>query len=236
MERLSKFAVMPGREEIPANIMEHDELFGVPFGAAAKVKQHMGDRRRPMETPGTVCIHFHTGNVTEVNVGYTMVMSAMAMIILKDVYDRMISTTPWAHIGDDDNVIEGNTMTYVSADGKDPRKGFTRSGIVPKPGGGVMLGLIEVPPRADGGLAPDTDYYFTQRAPHNDGKIVNVSNVEYSGTDDSEHGGEVDIVSAAPDVVVIPSDEVLVILAGALETAVPMTFGSSSGVYIDLSD
>ena len=86
MERINKHAVMPGREHIPENVMEFEEVFGVKFGAAATVKQTMGARTRPAETPGTVCIHFRTGNLTETNVGFGMVMSVMAMTILKGIH------------------------------------------------------------------------------------------------------------------------------------------------------
>ena len=194
MERIDKNTIMPLRGETEENILEFEDVFGVKFGAAAKIRQNMGVRNRDSENPGVICIHFKTGNVTEINVGFTTVMSPMAFVIYKDILKLIISDHPWAFPDEAGNVIEDNqsVMTFVSGDGKDPRKNHFTMGYGPKPGGGYGMVKIPTPPRPDGGLKPNTDYYFTYRLPRNDGDIF-AQNIQYRGTDEEEYGGEVKI-------------------------------------------
>lgn len=204
MERINKWAVMPKRGEVPENILKHDELFEVPFGATSNQRQLMGDRHRTSENPGVVCIEFEAPMNTETNVGYGIQLSGIAEAIYSGKIWLMISEEPWAIPGDPGNICEvaigpsdlTECLTFVSDDGKDPREA-TIKGYVPKPGGGITLGDIPVPKRPDGGLRPGQKYYYTMRLIRDTGKIM-VLNVVHHGSDNPDEGGEVPLSVEAP--------------------------------------
>ncbi len=185
MERISKGAIMPGRDEIPENILDHKAVYGVEFGAPAIVEQMMGDPSRKDENPGVVCIRIKTGPLSETNVGYYPVFSMMAEAFFRGKLQMMYSTKPWAHYGDPDNVVEGNCMTFISEDGIDPLGGTSVMGF----GSSGKMARRNKTPRPDGGLKPNTYYYFTYRLPDTPHGIP-PHTIAYKGTDDAKHGGE----------------------------------------------
>jgi len=205
MERISKTTIMPKRGETIENVMRFEDVFGVKFGAAGKIRQDIGDRNRRSENPGVICINFKTPNHTEVHVGFQIVMSAMAEVLIGKDWVLIISEQPWANKGDSGNLFEkfsDGINTYISSDGKDPEKGKMQTGYAAKPGGGYHMVTTPRPPRPDGGLKPNTDYYVTLRSPRSTGDILPI-NIVYFGTDDAEGGGEVEF-ALPPQIVVIP--------------------------------
>ncbi len=190
MERLNKFGVMPLRGETMENVLQHQAVFGLAFGAVGDVKQFMGDRYRPAENAGVICIEFRTGNVSETDVGYRHVMSEMARL-MSGKLGMYIADHPWAHAGDDGNIVEGESscMTFVSSDGKDPRGATTKYGYV-RALTGWRMSEIAVPARPDGGLRPETTYWLTFRRLDRVEGSLPALNILYHGTDDPEHGGE----------------------------------------------
>lgn len=207
-------------------VLEHADVFGVAFGAAATVKQYLGDRNRMAENQNVVCVHFKTGDLTETSAGYKMTLSGMALVMFRGKFSMAISETPWAEKGDPANITDGDhAMTFVSGDGKDPRAGATKQGFVPSPNGGYHMGEVNIAPRPDGGLRPNTDYYITLRFATAEGGTP-VLNLTYIGTDDAEHGGEVAIEPGSEPAQ--PPVEVDVDLSGAI----PMSFGPMTGVFI----
>ena len=184
MERLSKFAVMPVRGEVAENILVFGNVYpGLNFGDVGNVKQYFGDRYRTAENPGVICIAYDTGDSTEVEIGFRMVLSNMGLLMSGDLA-LIQSDHPWAQLGDEGNVTEwvtkngeigvtGTGITFLSADGKDPREGTTKVGYVPREGGtGYVLGRVSVPPRPDGGLRPRTRMYVTlRRTDRTDGNL-----------------------------------------------------------------
>lgn len=195
-ERIDKNHVMTGREQIPDNVIEHEELFTLGFGDAGTVKQTVGTRQTTDTNPPVICIHIRTGSRTEVNVGYSVLADLMAKIMYKGKYSIAVSRVPWARVGDEGNILENSGLTndnplvtFLSADGKDPRKGFTRKGYVKTPEG-WRLGDVEVPPRPDGGYPPNTDLFWTFRWIRETGGNIPPLDITYHGTDEPEYGGE----------------------------------------------
>jgi len=224
MERLSRYAVMPVRGEIDANILEFEDVYGVAFGAVGTVNQTFGHKDRQAENAGVVCIHFKTGNRTETNVGFG-IFASMMEAALGINRDTIISNHPWAFRGEDGNIIEtgddtkGTCTTFLSGDGVDPRGPTTKQGYIQGPSG-YQMGTIEVPART-GGLKPDTDYWVTyRRTNRTDGNLPPIS-LKYYGSDDPEHGGEVLIDLPDPVAPVTGGGE-----------AMRFTLGELKGVFI----
>ena len=218
MQRLNKHQIATVRGETDENIFDQEEVFGVPFGAAGLVRQTFGSDD-PSQNSGTICIRLKTGNLSEVNVGYEFRFSNMSRIILKGVWYMTVSEAPWSRKGDAGIVAEGeyDVMNFLSADGKDPREGYTRKGYVPSPaGGGYAMGDIDMPPRPDGGYRPNMEYYLTVRCKFEDG-LINPITFSYRGSDDEEHGGEQLILNED----LFDKSE-----------AIPMSFGDMNGVFI----
>jgi len=108
MERIDSKTVMVGRDETAENILEHNELFGLDFGKAGTIKQTIGQRQTGDINPTHICIHFRTGDRTEVNVGYSVMQSMMERVMYKGKFTCMVSEQPWAHAGDEGNLFEYN--------------------------------------------------------------------------------------------------------------------------------
>ena len=206
-KRLTRFAILPNRGETAENILEFNDVWNVDFGDVGIIKQHMGDSRHNKENPQAVCIHFRTGNTTEVEVGFRTTQTMYGFIIGAK-RNMILSDHPWAKAGDEGNIKEAllgdhtqSVVTYVSNNNRDPRGSTKGSGYGPD-GKGVVE--TSSPPRPNGtGLKPNTDYYVTHRyvdknnnpIPQKD--IAYPMTVTYVGTDDPENGGE-QIIATLP--------------------------------------
>jgi len=184
MERYSNKGVMPEAEEV----MFMDDIFGVTFGAPARVLQYIGQRGK--DNLQRYCFQFETDDVTEVDVGFYLQMPTMVGMI--GDLEIIASDHPYANAGDEGNLA--NAKSYLSGNGKDPRGETRRSGYDSATG---KLVTVTVPPRPDGGYRSNRTYYVTVGWPNPNvtGKYPPIP-VVYMGSDDPEHGGERPIVTA----------------------------------------
>ncbi len=200
MERINRSTVTA----VIGEIIEHEDLFSVPYGFAARIPQQIGLKGILESNVGAICIHHKTGTLEEASVGYSV--GDNMSVLLGNVFEIITSTQPYAKKGDE-GVVEylltkaGATecATFMGLDNKDPNTGKMQRAMVVNPETGKWeVGEKPLYPRPDGGLNPVTDYYTTIRRANRATGALLPFRVGYFATDDLERDDEIPVGTVVP--------------------------------------
>lgn len=199
MEVINKLVVLPEEGEV----MEFEETYGFAFGDRNRRKLDFGRAGTLDVNPKAICVMFKTPAHTETQSGFLSGMSELAERFGFPI-TTVVSTKPYG-AGEIIKQYEGSfgqdLLFFVSKDGKtDPFGQRTETVWDPEK---RKLVVRPAPPRM--GLKSSTVYYITRywRVIHDGGNPP--LGLEYMGTDDPEHGGEVPIADI-PVPVEVPTD------------------------------